>query len=769
MRFFISIIALLGLYNFSLLSQNVYQGRVLDKATGEVLVGVSVYNETTQSGTTTDQSGRFQFKFSGNDEHLTFSYLGYQKLIISVYDLTTMKIILMESSPISLETVVVTSNKEMQSRMDAPIAISSLTKSMLNETKPKLLYEAVNKIAGVHMVNLGNEEHSMSIRQPFTTRAVFLYMEDGIPLRPTGLYNHNALIEVNMDGISRMEIIKGPVSSLYGGNAIGGAINVITQTPSFYPVAEVGLQQDNFGYKRLDLTTGTTMGELGIFVGGYLARQRDGWRDHSDFDKNSLTIRSDYFISNNLKLTGTFSSNYLKSDMTGALDSASFYGKNYSSLQTFTYRDVNSQRGKLSLSYHWNQEQNSVLTVFARNNSIGQIPGYRMQDDKKNKAKAKTEMNEQSFTSTGFLAQHIVRFSWLDSKLISGLYLDRSPSTYYAKFVPVTRDINSGRYVDFMITDSLLAQFDADVINSAAYLQYEWLPTNNLRLVSGLRYDRLDYDYKNYLSVTAASGSPSERNHFDGLSPKLGFTYQVNQSNGFYGNYSYGFLPPEISELYRNVKVPYLKPSYFNNYEVGGWAAIFSQKLFVDVSLYLLGGKNEIIAVLQDDGSTINENSGATEHKGIELTLNYNPLSDVMIRVGGSYAKHIFIFHQSVETINGQKVNVSYDGKVMPSAPRWITNSEITYKPTQLTDFRISLEMQTVGEYYLDLQNSKKYEGYTIFNFRSGYKLLGITMWGNIQNLTNKLYAHNATFGNGRYQYTPGAARTFTFGISYGL
>jgi outer membrane receptor protein involved in Fe transport len=71
----------------------------------------------------------------------------------------------------------------------------------------------------------------MAIRQPITYNALYLYMEDGLPIRPTGMFNHNSLYEINMSGVRDIEVIKGPASSLYGSNAIGGAINFITQGP----------------------------------------------------------------------------------------------------------------------------------------------------------------------------------------------------------------------------------------------------------------------------------------------------------------------------------------------------------------------------------------------------------------------------------------------------------------------------------------------------------------------------------------------------------
>ena len=99
-------------------------------------------------------------------------------------------------------------------------SISTLNTRTIQDTKATSAEQLLNKVSGVNMVNLGNEQHQMSIRQPMTTKSLFLYLEDGIPVRTTGLFNHNALLEMNMASVRNIEVIKGPSSSLYGSEAI---------------------------------------------------------------------------------------------------------------------------------------------------------------------------------------------------------------------------------------------------------------------------------------------------------------------------------------------------------------------------------------------------------------------------------------------------------------------------------------------------------------------------------------------------------------------
>src|SRR5690606_3840175 len=105
---------------------------------------------------------------------------------------------------------------------ETPAAISRRDRDTIEAKKPTSIGEVLNTVPGVYMTDLGNEQHSMSIRQPLSYSAVYLYMQDGIPIRPLGLFNHNALYEINLAGVDAIEVIRGPAASLYGSNSVGG-------------------------------------------------------------------------------------------------------------------------------------------------------------------------------------------------------------------------------------------------------------------------------------------------------------------------------------------------------------------------------------------------------------------------------------------------------------------------------------------------------------------------------------------------------------------
>lgn len=735
-------------------AQKIVSGKVIDAETQVSLPGVHVTIPKNGNGTITNLDGNFTLAVP-EEATIIFSFVGYQSQEIAPgQEHMTIRMV---QSFVELNQIVVSASRENQQRTDIPVAIGKLSPKLLEETKAASLEQVLNKVSGVYMVNLGNEQHSMSIRQPLTLKSLFLYLEDGIPIRPTGVFNHNSLIEMNMASVKNIEVIKGPASSIYGSEAIGGSINFMTPKASAFPTANLSVQKDNLGYNRIDLGASSTFGKTGIYAGGYYANRRDGFRDHSDFNKLAFTIRGDHQINKNNLLTATTTWIDYEADMTGSIDSADFYSKNYPSLHTFTTRTVKAFRARATLEHLWNDTNKTFFTLFFRENAMGQIPSYRIKNDRTNPLKASGEINDNSFRSYGTIIQHLKELGFLDARVIGGVSVDYSPNSYYAEYIDVARQEN-GLYTGYTDIDSLLTDYNVNLLNTAIYTQLEFSPVNRLRMILAARYDRFDYNYDNFLTPDAFSGAPDSKDAFQNVSPKIGFTYDFGKERGLYANYSIGFVPPQVSELYRGVKVPVLEPAVYSNIEAGGWFAI-SQKGYFDVSLYQMRGTNEIINVLLDDGTRENRNAGETLHEGIEYGFRYAPVESVSIRVSGSNARHKYVDY--VES------GENYNDNSMEAAPGWIANTEVFFYPSFLKGSRIGVEWQHVDPYFMDASNSEEYEGFDVLNVRLGYNINGFEIWCNMMNLTDELYATNASKSKYGKSYSPGDPRTFSIGLGY--
>lgn len=681
----------------------------------------------------------------------------------------------------SLEDVVVTANRGRSSKREVPVAISKISQKAILETKATAVYEIINKTPGVLMVNLGNEQHSMAIRQPMTTNAYYLYLEDGLPIRPMGVFNHNALLEINQFNLQSIEVVKGPVSSLYGSEAVGGAVNLLSLKPGTKPELRIGMQGDQFGYRRFQAAGGATIGKVGFHVAGLSSEQKDSWMAFSDYDKNNINGRVDYNINDKTRLIATVFYGKYYSDMSGSVNENDFYNRTYRSATDFTYRKSDALRSKLSLERDWSEKGRSLLTVFTRDNKLGQNPSYGIRWTQ-GQTTAKGEINSSNFKSYGVLAQHNQSLDFLKASFVFGGLFDYSPVDYNAYQVDLKANLNPGGQTveSYEILaerpDIRLSDYEAKIFNKAGFFQMNFKPVDKVVVTGGVRYDNMSLDYVNHIDVSEGTKS------YDQFTFKSGLNYNPSAQVGFYGNYSQGFSPPGLTSIFRakpgtggsagnEAEFYYnLKPAKFNNYEIGGLLSLFDKRLNVEYSFYYMEGKNELLSIRQPDNSTDYQSAGETRHKGIEFAVNYSPNEQFKIRVGGTTAQHTFIDFKVSDKPSDPVKNLS--GFEMPSAPKWLGNSEVSYYPNWLPALRTSVEWQMVSGWYQNQVNTVKYNGYNVFNARLGYRWKEFEWYVNAINLTDKLYAYNVTRGNAANatpSYTAAAPRTFVFGMQYHL
>lgn len=668
----------------------------------------------------------------------------------------------------SLEEMVVSGSREATPLSATPAAVGKVSEQALKNTKATNITQAVNQVPGVHMVDYGNEQHGMSIRQPMTTNAVYQYLEDGVPIRPVGIFNHNALNEVNLTGAGEVEVIKGPASSLYGSNAVGGAVNFLTRAPALKPEAEVSYQQSSEGYRRIDTGASDTHGDLGLRVSHYSARQRDSWRQYNDMDKDAVTLRGDYALSGDSLLKVVYGYSDLDTQTPGTLNESDYRNRPSVSYQTFTYRRDQANRLSTTLDREWSGRSLSTVTLFARNNTHGQNPAYSIRSCTPS-ATCPTgysgNINENSYTSLGLDARQRHDFGWADSRLIAGITYDRSPNNYIEDKIDVTRDANN-IYTGYTLS-TRNRDYDVLLANRSVYAQYELSPIKPVRVVLGGRYDSIEYDFTNNLVPSSTTGAPSETRSFDHASPKVGATWAVGHATSLYANYSQGFTPPEISSLYARLAVPDLKPATFDNYELGVRRGFAGNKGKLDVALYRLNGKNEIVSYTIETGYSEPRNAGKTRHTGIELGTTYALSEQWETRLATAFARHEYLDYDASTTL-------SYDDKIIKGSPENITNAEIAWKP--LAGLRLGLEVQHLSQYWMNDANTVEYPGHTLAHLRTLYRVGAWETWLKVMNLGDKKFAYNASSsysGTGTYSpdtqnsYTPGDPRTLWVGVAY--
>ena len=665
----------------------------------------------------------------------------------------------------TLATIVVTASREGESINNTPAAISQITAKDIEDKHATFIGQLLNQTPGVLMSDLGNEQHMMSIRQPITTAAVYQYLEDGISIRPVGVFNHNALYEVNLAGVDNIEILRGPASSLYGSNAIGGTVNFITKAPTLTPTADIGISASSEGYRRLDVgasnTFDTEYGEHGLRLSAYASDRGDSWQDHAESNKQSVTLRHDWRISDATQIKNIFSYNHLEADMTGSLNVDDYNKRSGYSYQTFTYRAVDSTRLSSQINHKWSDQQQTQATLYYRDNTTEQNPSYNIRTDIRNGTPTGTytgQITENAFQSYGLNVQHSVDLDQV--KWVVGAMADHSPNQAKTNDIEVFRDPTSLVYTGYQ-QRQLLRNFNVDVNNQAIYGQANWQVLPNLNLVGGARYDWISYDFDNQLTPSRVTGAPDEKRNFKKASPQLGVVWNITPKMDVYSNWSQGFVPPEVSSLYgANLVTPDLDAATFNNIDAGLRFKLLDDRLDGEITVYRLQGKDEVISYTKADNTREPRNAGKTLHQGIEIggTWKISDAYDQRVKVSGSIAQHEYEEFQPSPVLN-------YSGNTMPSSPKSFGTIEYQIKP--IPELLLSAEGVYVGSYWINDANTEKYNGHTLLNLRANYRNNGYEVFGQILNATDVHYAESTSFSNNQVSYTPAAPRTYLLGLRY--
>lgn len=686
----------------------------------------------------------------------------YQTIIISALVGITFSFSLSaeENQTARADTVTVTATREAQRVSETPATVGVISDKTIDEVKPGHPSEIMERVPGVHVNVTGGEGHMTAIRLPITTKALYLYLEDGIPTRSTGFFNHNALYEVNLPQSGGVEILKGPGSALYGSDAIGAVINVQTRPAPLEFEASADLEVGGYGWKRLLGTVGNTWGDDGIRADLNLT-STDGWRDHTAYDRQSETFRWVSIFKNGSTLKTIVTGSNIDQETAG---SSRLLKDDYENNPTLNYTPISYRNvDALRVSTAWEKETSSSLwsvTPYVRSNSMDILPNWSLSYDP---VKYKTQND-----SLGALIKYRKDFAPLRTRLIVGADIDYSPGSRDEQELGTTRVGNI--YTDYTVVGTIY-DYDVTYTGVSPYLHGELSPTEALRLTLGLRYDNLQYDYTNNLGTLTTGNHrrpESTTVSFSRLSPKLGATYTFNKSFNGFASYSQGFRAPSESQLFRQGRAENtvdLKPVIADSLELGIRSQYKSSHY--EVSVYSMTLNDDILTFREADGTRVTQNAGKTLHQGIELGLGTKFWSGFNFDIAASYAKHTYEEWRPSTTVD-------YSGNEMENAPRLIANTRLGYRFAVLNNGKLELEWVKLGDYWMDQVNTYKYDGHDIFNLRFNYPVIpSLELYARLMNLADTRYATSAkyspaAFGNPeKFEYAPGMPRTFYAGLKY--
>jgi iron complex outermembrane receptor protein len=178
-----------------------------------------------------------------------------------------------------------------------------------------------------------------------------------------------------------------------------------------------------------------------------------------------------------------------------------------------------------------------------------------------------------------------------------------------------------------------------------------------------------------------------------------------------------------------------------------------------------------IVNAYDDAGVRYQANAGEVSHEGIEFSTNWQVHPSFDMSLSYSIADHEFDqFVLDAGRVDRQGANIEKNlaGNEMRMAPEYIANLRLRYHPTYFSGFSSMLELQSIGDYWMDDENTRQGSGYTIANLKMRYQLNEqLSFNARVVNLTDKEYASQSEISFGRAKFSPGAPRTAYFSMNY--
>ena len=667
------------------------------------------------------------------------------------------------------DTITVTTTREAVRLWEVPASIGLIDGRSLRETAPAHPQQIMSQIPGVAVAVTNGEGHTTAIRQPFTTAPLYLFLEDGIPTRATGFFNHNALYEVNLPDAASIEVVRGPGSALYGSDAIGGLIHVITRGASGRSGGSANLEAGSHGWRRLLAAAEWSEG-LRVSVN---RTHTDGWREATGYDRLSLGLRWDRALGNGLRIKSILNTTDID-QQTGAntpLPLNDYLQNPRRNNFAIAFRQVQALRA--STEWEWDRGPTLwTLTPYARANAMVLNGSFNLASDPR--------VEDTNVRSLGLLAKwrHDFGGTW-KPRLIAGLDLEHSRGTRVEDALNTTRTGSGASTIYTAYTlGARIYDYAVDFHSLSPYAHLELQPAPTLRLTLGLRHDVIAFDMDNRITAAQTQAAsrwygqlPEARARFEQVSPKLGLSWTPARELNLFASVHDGFRSPSESQLFRAGSATNaadagqrarlalgLKPIQATQAEAG--LRVQHGDLSSEWVVYRLDKRDDLVTQ-RDLATNLSTavNAGHTRHQGLEWSLGARLCAQWRVDSAWSWASHRYV--------DWVTATANFSGKAIESAPSVVGHTRLTWRPSSRQFAQI--EWARMGPYWLEASNSAtfgRYAGHDVFNLRASHRLSDrLRLSARLMNLSDRRHADSASVSSNTPVFSPAMPRSVYIGL----
>lgn len=674
-----------------------------------------------------------------------------------------------------LNQITVTALRYPEQLLKTPAAVSIISLDDFHDRRGYGMDEALKLVPGVlAQSRYGNQDVRITIRgfgargagdrsNAGTSRGIRVLL-DGIPeTEPDGRTSFDL---IDLASAQRMEVMRSNASAIWG-NAAGGVINI--SSASFFNAPFVAPQAlgGSFGLQRYGLQTGILLGQSRLSLAGSNV-VFDGWRENSASERLLLQVNSLNLLAAGTRLNAFVAGTRNRFSIPGPLSQQQF--------------DENPQQANATYLQRRERRDNRLARIGMTLEHDGDIHGWAGTVFVEPKFLQRSERNTfRDFTRYHLGGNLIYRFAHTlgggnQGKLQVGM--DEAYQDGAVLFYSLSPEGERG--------DELQQDKREGANSFGAFVQEDLSLSKRVHVLLGVRYNNVTYYNEDFLNPGF-----TDQKSFTRWTPKLGLTYELSSAHSVYGNFAQGVEVPAGNETdpastFGQDTVyalnPLLEPILSTTLEMGSkrlfdfegssWLRLLSY----DVAVYRITTKDDIIPYR---GGRFYFTAGETRRYGLELGGHMELRKNFSAHAAFTFANSEYVSYQvdSVHYGNPGKF-ADYSGNKVAGIPDFFYGLAVEIAPDFARPFAVQVEMQGVGEYFVDDANLTSVPSYTILNLNLRTKRplrlaenLGLSAFAGVNNLTDQKYAASAFINpdvvNGVPVYLePGLPRNFAVGLT---
>ena len=706
-----------------------------------------------------DANGNFFVEFS---DSISIEAAGYQRIFIKADTLKSI-VILLKALSYNLSEVSITAYHTPGKLRSASGAVSVIPigpaqfsgyniVSSLTASPGLYIQEATPGTMKLTLRGIGS-------RYPYGTKKIKMYFDE-IPLYSAE--SETSFDDINPEYLSRIEILRGPASSIYGAS-LGGAIDLFPKRPEF-DRSELKLLSSagSFGYNKntLSYAMGNLQNDLLVSVSRV---KSDGYRENSNYLRNSFLANYNNHFGE--KFTGTLllSGSLIDAQIPSSIDSATFMTNPRKAAPIWLKTKGNKKPVRIlagfKLKYRPSDNWYMIGSLFST---------YRKNEENR----PFNFLNEDGLSYGGRFLTRYLKNSGKFTYIFTG-----GSNLFFEDYNNSISENPGG----IGIKGNLLQKGSQNIYQTDIFSQLE-LKYSQFTLTGGINFNKSGFHFTDLFSSDTIDQS-GYYNFNPVFSPRISLTWNPFTGLNTYLAINHGFTVPQLNETMTALGLINrdIKPEKAWSYETGLRYELFKKTTYVDLALYSMNVSDLIVPKRVEEDFYVGMNAGASLHRGIELAIQQwlwgKPDKEKISRFSAimnlSYSANRFNFLDFVAD------DYNFSGNKLPGMPEHYFSGNIDFKTK--AGIYAQIELISTGKIAINDFNSRFTSSWNVLNSTAGYTVKLKKGWiidavCRINNITDKLYSSmivvNApgSSGQARYYY-PGMPRwiSFSIGLGYSL